>query len=217
MRFVVLRNSTGELMKRLQATSLLVGLSILFIQADQNSALANPFKSEKKSAESSDSISMCSERNKFGHHALKVQIKINAPAPLVWEAIRENRLADPDVQYSKFTQISETQRLLEQKYTSLPVFGSTTCTLQLEENVHKRIDYNLIKSDRLSEFEGSWVLTPCEEDGTTMLELSNHLKLNIPLPQKLLDAFAAPKMKSRVLWVKQVAENKRQSQIASRE
>ncbi len=144
-----------------------------------------------------------------------MQIYIEAAPELVWEAIKENRLGDPDVQYSKFTDISDTERLLEQKYTSIPLFGATTCTLKLDENPNKRIDYNLIKSDRIKEFEGSWVLTQKSSD-STMLELSNHLKLHLPIPQRILDAFAVPKMKARLLWVKQLAESKNRNQLAQK-
>lgn len=176
-------------------------------------ASANETKSPQEDC--AEKLITKTERNKFGHHALNLKIHINAPASLVWQAIRENRNSDPDVEYSKITELSETQRILEQKYKSLPVFGSTTCVLQLNESIHKRIDYNLIKSDRLSEFEGSWILTASENGQTTELELSNHLKLNLPIPQRLIDAFAAPKMKARISWVKALAESKQKQQIAS--
>ena len=196
----------------LQLTALAIGLAIT-----QANVLAEPCEKKIEQKKNSEQVQVVSAKNKYGHHALTVQIVINAPANLVWEAIRENRLSDPDVQYSKFTAINESERMLEQKYTSLPIFGSTTATLKLEEELHKRIDYNLIKSDRLSEFEGSWVLSPSEDQHSTTLELSNHLKLNIPVPQRIIDAFAAPKMKTRVMWVKNLAENKNKMQIASRE
>jgi hypothetical protein len=197
----------------LQFTALAIGLFTI----TQSNVLAEPCEKKSEQKKNAEQLQVVSAKNKYGHHALTVQIVINAPPNLVWEAIRENRLADPDVQYSKFTAINETERMLEQKYTSLPIFGATTCTLRLEEELHKRIDYNLIKSDRLSEFEGSWVLSPSEDQHSTTLELSNHLKLNIPVPQRLIDAFAAPKMKTRVMWVKNLAENKNKMQIASRE
>lgn len=194
-----------------------LALAIGLLAITSSNVSAEPCKKEIDSSKNSEELKIASTRNKFGHHALTVAIVINAPPNLVWEAIRENRSSDPDVQYSKFTAINESERMLEQKYTSLPIFGSTTCTLKLEEELHKRIDYNLVSSDRLSEFEGSWVLSPTEDMHSTRLELSNHLKLNIPVPQRIIDAFAAPKMKTRVIWVKNLAENKNKMQIASRE
>lgn len=178
-------------------------------------SFANPFHDDENCARNSKQIHVSRCQNKFGHKALKAEVMIEAPANLVWEAIRDNRLADPDVQYSKFTRISEKERLLEQKYVSIPVFGATTCLLKLEEDKNKRIDYNLVKSDRLREFEGSWILTSSEDNLSTKLELSNHVRINLPIPQRLIDAFAEPKMKARLSWVKQLAESKKRSQIAS--
>lgn len=181
-----------------------------FLFAFNASALALP-SSKGESAP----LKPTHERNCFGHKSLTMRIVINAPADLVWDAIRENRLSDPDVQYSKSTPLSETVRILEQKYVAIPIFGATTCKLKVEENKLRRIDYNLISSDRLKEFEGSWILASSEEPGQTELCLSNHLKLNLPIPQRLIDAFAEPKMKARLLWVKELAESKKKLQIAS--
>lgn len=204
------------MMKARFVSSIVFAIATL-VCSGQTTALAEPCAGDKTASREtvSDQPQVSSEKNSFGHKALKVQIKINAPPGLVWDAIRENRAADPDVQYSKFTRISDTQRMVEQKYTSIPIFGATTCVLQVNEDVNKRIDYNLVKSDRLSEFEGSWILTYNESEHCTILALSNHLKLNLPLPQRLIDAFAAPKMKARVQWVKTLAENKNRMQIAS--
>lgn len=161
-------------------------------------------------------MTVSTERNKFGHKALKATVKINASPKLVWEAITAHRDSDPDVAFSKMTYISETEKLLEQKYVSLPVLGATTCTLHLNEELYKRIDYQLAKSDRISEFEGSWVLSSQDGDSTE-LELTNHLKLHMPIPQKLVDAFSAPKLRARLAHVKHLAESKRQAHIASKD
>ncbi|MBX9686792.1 MAG: hypothetical protein K2X27_08825 [Candidatus Obscuribacterales bacterium] len=182
-----------------------------------NSAWSAPGQNEpeEKTDKNNNSVQISNEQNKFGHKALKVRIQIHASPSLVFDAIKDNRAADPDVQYSKFTQITINQKLLEQKYVSIPILGSTTCTLMVEESLNKRIDYNLVKSDRLSEFEGSWVITKGSSDECTTLELSNHLKLKFPIPQKLIDSFSAPKMKERIKLVKELAESKQKIQIAS--
>ncbi len=200
-------------MKKLQAIA--VGMGMAFLFSGQSYVCAKP-EAKMQATGDANTLDVSSAKNKFGHHALKIRIYIDAPANLVWDAIRENRASDPDVQYSKFTEISDTERLLEQKYNAIPLLGSTTCLLKLEEKLNQSIDYNLVKSDRLSEFEGSWVLTKADDERGTVLELSNHLKLNLPVPQRLIDAFSAPKMKARILFVKNLAENKRQLQIASK-
>ncbi|MBY0357554.1 MAG: SRPBCC family protein [Candidatus Obscuribacterales bacterium] len=141
-----------------------------------------------------------------GHKMLTIKIVINASPQVVWQAIREAREDDPDVQYSKITQISETQRILEQKYVALPVVGSTTCVIKVEESSGRRVDYKLMQSDRLAEFDGSWVLTPIQEQRATVLEISNHIRLKFPLPQKIVDIFASKKLKTRAEFVKRQAE-----------
>ena len=203
-------------MKKLHFVSIVFGMLLsLSAQTYVCSSPETPTKDDIKEASSSSTMKVSSEKNKWGHHALKIRIQIDAPANLVWDAIRENRLGDPDVLYSKFTQVSESERILEQRYVSLPLFGSTTCFLKLNEELNRSIDYSLIKSDRLSEFEGTWVLTPIDNNRSTLLELTNHLKLNLPVPQRLIDAFAGPKLKTRVLFVKNLAESKKQLQIAA--
>lgn len=183
----------------------------------QISAYAAP--EQHASAVNSDArkdICVFSEKNKYGHKAIKGSVRINASVKEVWDAIRDHRESDPDVASSKLTYLPGNERVLEQKYVAIPVIGSTSCTLKLDEDLYKRIDYTLMKSDRIKEFEGSWVLTSEDEHSTT-LELSNHLKLHLPIPQRLIDAFAQPKLKARLAMVKKIAETKRQSQIASRE
>ncbi len=200
-------------MNRTKAMVRVAGLAFV-LSTSQISVFAESPCAESKVDETIPAVT--SMKNQYGHKALKVRIKINATPKYVWEAVRENRLADPDVQYSKITQINECQKTVEQKYHSIPIFGATTCVMRVDEQNQKRIDFILLKSDRLAEFEGSWELIPSADEKSTTLELSNHLKLNAPIPQKLVDAFAAPKMKARVLFVKELAESKQQVQIAAK-
>lgn len=190
---------------------------VLALSVAQNAVVAAPQKCDEQKDKEKQELNVTTEKNKFGHRALKSHVIINASPKVVWDAIREHRDSDPDVQYSKMTILSEKEHLLEQKYTSLPVFGAATCTLKLEEEKYKRIDYCLLKSDRLKEFEGTWILSSEDGGESTKLELSNHLRLHLPIPQRLIDAFAGPKLKSRLAFVKKLAETKRQSQIASKE
>lgn len=138
--------------------------------------------------------------------SIKVIMTINASPRAVWKAISESRTDDPDVKFTKITKISETQKLLEQKYVSLPFLGSTTCVLQVNEDPLKRIDYELVRSEHLSEFDGTWILSESEDGKSTLVEVTNHLKLKFPMPQKIVDSFARHKLRSRVQIVKSNAE-----------
>lgn len=138
--------------------------------------------------------------------AIRVRMVINASATNVWKAIRDTRSDDPDVKFTKITWINDTQRILEQKYVSVPFLGATTCVLHVSEDPLKRIDYELVRSEHLSEFNGTWLLSEAADGRSTVIEVSNHLKLKFPLPQKIVDAFTRHKLKSRVQMVKESAE-----------
>lgn len=193
-----------------QRLSLQVGIGLLFSAA----MLTMPGALASNECLEDDNYVISESKNIYGHRALRIRVLINASPLVVWQAIRDARNDDPDVQYSKITQINQTERILEQKYIALPFVGATTCVLKVEEDTGKRVDYRLMKSDRLAEFEGSWVLTPVQDDKATVMELSNHIKLKFPLPQKLVDVFANKKLKMRALFVKNKAEAK-QLQVAS--
>lgn len=149
---------------------------------------------------------MLTEAGTDSHKGIKIRMVVNATANNVWHAICDNRDDDPDVKYSKITRISDTERFLEQKYGALPFLGSTTCVLHINEDPLKRIDYELVRSDCLSQFAGTWTLAPGPDSKSTIVEVSNQIKLKFPLPQKIVDSFAKHKLKARAMLVKKVAE-----------
>lgn len=149
---------------------------------------------------------MLTETGSDSHKGIKLRMVVNATANSVWHAICDNNDNDPDVKYSKITRISDTERLLEQKYAA-PFLGSTTCVLRINEDHLKRIDYELVRSDCLAKFAGMWVLSPGPDGKSTIVEVSNQIKLKFPMPQKIVDTFAKRKLKSRALLVKKVAED----------
>ncbi|MBY0549406.1 MAG: hypothetical protein K2W95_19175 [Candidatus Obscuribacterales bacterium] len=149
---------------------------------------------------------MLTEVGSDSHKGIKLRMVVNATANSVWHAICDNNDNDPDVKYSKITRISDTERLLEQKYGAIPFLGSTTCVLRINEDHLKRIDYELVRSDCLSKFAGMWVLSPGADGKSTIVEVSNQIKLKFPMPQKIVDSFAKHKLKSRALLVKKTAE-----------
>lgn len=150
---------------------------------------------------------MLTETGSDSHKGIKLRMVVNATANSVWHAICDNNDNDPDVKYSKITRISDTERLLEQKYAAIPFVGSTTCVLRINEDHLKRIDYELVRSDCLAKFAGMWVLSPGPDGKSTIVEVSNQIKLKFPIPQKIVDSFAKHKLKSRALLVKKAAED----------
>jgi hypothetical protein len=153
-----------------------------------------------------DASSKVAAKKNHNDKSIKITMLVNASTKSVWHAICDNRDDDPDVQYTKITKISETERLLEQKYVSIPFVGATTCVLHIAEEPGKRIDYELVRSEHLASFGGTWVLSPTEDGKSTIVEVSNHIKLKFPMPQRIVDGFAKHKLKARVEMVKQQAE-----------
>jgi hypothetical protein len=140
---------------------------------------------------------------------VKCKLLIKAPPQVVWEAVHEERKHDPDMAYSKVLEQGVNEAKLEQKFTVIPVIGTTTCVMHQNEIPLQRIDYKMIKSDHLKAMEGSWVFTPAENGKSTVLELSTHLDLGIPMPwggRSLMNNFAQKKIEKRLNRVKDTSE-----------
>jgi hypothetical protein len=138
--------------------------------------------------------------------SVKAQIKIYASPSVVWQVVHEERKHDPDIAYSKTISEGNNEFLLEQKFTLLPVIGTSVCQMQQKEIPECRIDYKLVKSDRFKVMEGSWVLTPSADNQSTTLELTTMLDLGMPVPRALVNHVTAKKLERRLHHIKQMAE-----------
>jgi hypothetical protein len=148
---------------------------------------------------------------------VKCKLLIKAPPKIVWEAVHEERKHDPDMAYSKVLEQGVNEAKLEQKFTVIPVIGTTTCVMHQNEIPLQRIDYKMIKSDHLKAMEGSWVFTPAENGKSTILELSTHLDLGIPMPwggKTLMNSFARGKIEKRLNRVNDASETLLSEEIA---
>jgi len=137
---------------------------------------------------------------------VSAHIKIAAPASVVWQVVHEERKHDPDLAYSKVISEGNNEFLLEQKFTLLPVIGTSVCQMQQKETPGSRIDYKLIKSDRFKVMEGSWVLVPSADNQSTTLELTTTLDLGMPVPRGIINHVTAKKLERRLQHIKQMAE-----------
>jgi len=190
------------------ATSLIL-LSGLFFDA----ALSMPFGKSKNSKDNPVTIKYETKGN--NREFITARTLIEAPPRIVWDAVHEERQKDPDIEYSKVLETSENKCRLEQKFKLIPVFGTAVCEMHNWEVPLERIDYKLIKSDRFKSMEGSWVLTSKEDGRFTMLELSTHLDLGIPVPGGLMKSVTSKKLTKRLSNVKKVAEQT-QKQMATK-
>lgn len=189
---------------------LLFSLSISVCQADDAAGKSSKtqlalsgISNQSEEARTEDPVSNC----ELGWARAKVLIK--APAGTVWNTVHEERKHDPDIAYSKLLEHSENECILEQKFVFLPVFGSAVCVMKQNEIPLRRIDYRLIKSDHFKALEGSWVLTPSIDGKSTILCLSSHIDLGLPIamPAGLLNCILTKKIQKRLHHIKTMAES----------
>lgn len=133
-------------------------------------------------------------------------VQINAPVEHVWNAIRDQRRLEPDLEYSKVISSGNNEALLEQKFIGLPVLGSAVALLKEKEIPNQRIDYWLVKSNKFKAMEGSWVLSPTSDGKGTTLSLSSYLDIGIPFSRGPVNEVTREKIKNRLSRVKTMAE-----------
>ncbi len=147
-----------------------------------------------------------------GKPRVKASITIKAPPEVVWDAVHEQRKTDPELAYSKVLRQGVNEATLEQKFMVIPVIGSAVCTMNTQEVPNRRIDYQMIKSDRFKAMEGSWVLTPSADGKSTTLELSSHIDLGLPVPRGMMNGVTQKKLERRLAHVRELAEKSRVAQ-----
>jgi|AGTN01.2.fsa_nt_gi Polyketide cyclase / dehydrase and lipid transport. len=138
---------------------------------------------------------------------IKRTITINANLETVWNALLSYRTADPDKR--KVISSEGNRTVVEEKFAGLPVVGSSRVKYEEIEAPMERVDYKLIDSDKLSKFEGAWVLRPQGEDKVEA-ELTTLLDSALPLPFKenFLKTQANSDMDKRLNYLKNKAEGK---------
>jgi hypothetical protein len=141
-------------------------------------------------------------------------ILINATPRTVWKAIHVERTQNPEVEYSKIVEDNGNVKMLEQKFTNIPIFGSVTAVTRQVEETNKHIDYSLVKSDKFKALEGAWDLTPVNGGRQTMLQLQSHVDIGVPFSGIFIKSTAQKKLNRRLAHVKTLAE-KEQARIAA--
>ncbi len=175
------------------------------------------FPGQKTSAPTSESANMIDavEKPASEKHRVQSKILIKAPLDVVWYSVHEERKHDPDIAYSKIIEQGVNEQKLEQKFCLLPVIGSATCLMHHTEVPNQRIDYKLLKSDHFKAMEGSWIFTPAENGKATVLELSTHLDMGVPVPKMIFNNLTQKKLDKRLAHIKEMAESMHSKVAAS--
>jgi ribosome-associated toxin RatA of RatAB toxin-antitoxin module len=167
------------------------------------------FPGQKTNAPASEAPKMIDavEKPASEKHRVQSKILIKAPPEVVWYSVHEERKHDPDIAYSKVIEQGVNEQKLEQKFCLLPVIGSATCLMHHTEVPNQRIDYKLLKSDHFKAMEGSWIFTPAENGKATILELSTHLDMGVPVPKMIFNGLTQKKLDKRLAHIKEMAES----------
>lgn len=134
-------------------------------------------------------------------------VMIKATPDVVWKAIRDERFAGP--YHRKILSLRNNGGTVQETFDGLPMLGSVTCVLDENEQPGKRIDFNLLKSDKFREFRGSWVLQPSEDGKQTTLKLSTYCDTGsrLPFARSLTNSSLSKKISLRLTEVKDLAES----------
>lgn len=143
---------------------------------------------------------------------VSVAVVVNAPAQSVWNAIRS---PDLPVDHRKVISVGDRQAVVEETFDNLPMLHSSTCIIKEVETPYSRIDYTMVKSDKLKSLTGAWIITPLK-DGRTAVELESSLDpgIHMPFAHKFADDVAMKICRQRLAIVKEVAEST-QHRVAS--
>jgi hypothetical protein len=139
----------------------------------------------------------------------KARTTIKASPEVVWRMVHEERQHDPDIGYTKILEQSEHECKLEQQFKFIPVLGTSVCVTEQKEVPFERIDYKLLKSDHFKEMEGCWTFASADNGRSTVLELSSHLDLGLPVPKFMMNNISTRKLEKRLAHIKELSENVR--------
>jgi len=159
--------------------------------------------------QASSAVSQASEENpcaqKKNQPPVTSKIVIKAPLEQVWKSIHKARSEDPELTSYKVLTVDDNHAIVRQTMV-LPFFGEARFLLSLTDLPPNRIDYNLIESNSFKTFDGTWLLSPLSHGQSTQIDLTCYSELKTPVPQFLLRAVTARKMRKRLDYVKYLAE-----------
>ena len=139
----------------------------------------------------------------------KASTTIKASPEIVWRMVHEERQHDPDIGYTKILEQSEHECKLEQQFKFIPILGTSVCVTEQKEIPFERIDYKLLKSDHFKEMEGCWTFASADNGRSTVLCLSSHLDLGLPVPKFMMNSISTKKLEKRLAHIKELSENVR--------
>lgn len=114
------------------------------------------------------------------HRGVEGTIIIDAPEKVVFEGIQSSRFKEPD--HRKLVSHHNQVAVIDESFPELPVIGQAHCTYKEIEIPYKKIEFQMIKSDKLKAFEGYWELTPIDNGEKTEVKLRTFTEPKIWVP-----------------------------------
>lgn len=138
---------------------------------------------------------------------LSDSIVVDAKPAAVWSAIRQFRRSSPNRTLLKE---DNQQALIEERFAHLPIIGDAKAVIRELEVPPNQIDYNLVKSDKLTAFEGSWTILPSPDGKSTYVKLSSRTEtgLHVPFGKCLTRQSTSKELRCRLAAIKRLAESK---------
>ncbi len=165
-------------------------------------------------AQANEETTVSKRARTTGGNTMAAAIHIHATPEVVWRAIHEERSHDPDLAYSKVLNQNGSELILEQKFAILPIIGTAVCVMTNKEVENRKIEYKLVKSDHFKAMEGSWEITPIDNNRCSELVLTSYVDLGLNVPRMFMDDITGKKLQRRLSNVKKAAETV-QSKLAS--
>lgn len=186
-----------------------------FLGAEAKNKQDNEFaRTYCRIAQASEQSKVSKRARTAGGNTMAASIHIHATPEVVWRAIHEERSHDPDLAYSKVLSSNGPELTLEQKFAILPVIGTAVCVMTNKEVENRKIEYKLVKSDHFKAMEGSWEISPIDNNRCSELTLTSYVDLGLNVPRMFMDDITSKKLQRRLSNVKKAAETV-QSKLAS--
>jgi hypothetical protein len=134
-------------------------------------------------------------------------IVVKAKPEVVYNAILKLRDDSKDT-VKELSREGQHACVLEETFNNLPIIGDAKCVYKEVYIPYKKIEYNLVRSEKFKAFEGKWTLTPTEDGQTTNLSLSSYVDIEIPVPfaKQITKMQTARGVKKRLRMVKLACE-----------
>lgn len=114
------------------------------------------------------------------HRGVEATVIINACPKTVFDMIQQSRLKEPD--HRKLVSHQNSVAVIDESFPELPVIGQAHCTYKEVEIPFKRIDFQMLHSDKLKAFEGYWELIPVDNGVKTEVKLRTFTEPKIWVP-----------------------------------